>query len=705
VEQKNIAFNVSVHNRFSALADSEGISNSNKLWDNLKTSLNGATCQVCPVLRRNNRPWISDTTLRLVEQRHTTHSRPLRSGLAHRIKRSLKDDEQAWLTNRADDMQQAADRGDYRTVYANIRLLTGRGRSAPPTTILDQNGLVIKSDELQTQRWAEYFSSLYNRPNPTTTDTSLQGIMPAASSLVDESPPSLIEVKAAVHSLKQRKSPGTCDIPAEVIKALNDENLILIRDLLSMIWTERSVPQDFKDGIIVPVYKKGSKQDCANYRGITLLSITGKILTIILRKRLECLYESTIKEEQAGFRTGRGCVDHIFTLRRCLERRLWHGQPTVACFIDFAAAFDSVHRASMWNVLRKCGVPTLITDIITSMYSGANSCVRTKNGCSAPFPISTGVRQGCVLSPLLFNLVLNWILTKSFSPADGVTCSQVDQIQELSYADDIVILQPDSASCQDLLDRISEKAEMLGLKIKPAKTKVIYFHLDQQPNLTVYGEPIEVTEFFTYLGSGISSRHTSAKDEISARVGKASTTFNQLKHRIFKRQDLSLGLKMKVFNASVLSVLFYSSETWTMTKADLMTLETFQMYALRAILGVSRLQRLRNMDIREVCCHQPTIDNSIRLQRLRWLGDVARMPAGRLCGSIWRNPKPSGWRCTHNASKCTWDSTIQKDLGFLKSSYGSVNWHNNSTSIIQDLASDRVQWRRIVRGQATAGIT
>ena len=705
MEPKNIAYNISVHNRFSALADSEGISNSNEQWDKLQTSLNGAMRQVCLVLRCNTRPWISDTTLRLVEQWCATHSCPLRSGLAHRIKRSLKDDEQAWLTNHADDMRQAADRGHYRTVYANILLLTGRGRLAPPTTILDQNGLVIKSNELQTQHWAEYFSGLYNRPNPTTTDTSLQGIMPAASSLVDESPPSLIEVKAAVHSLKQRKSPGTCDIPAEGIKALYDENLILIRDLLSMISAECSVPQDFKDGIIVPVYKKGSKQDCANYRGITLLSITGKILTIILRKHLECLYESTIKDEQAGFWNGRGCADQIFMLRRCLERCLRHGQPTVACFIDFAAAFDSVHRASMWNVLRKCGVPTLITDIITSMYSRANSCVCTKNGCSAPFPISTWVRQGCVLSPLLFNLVLSWILTKSFSPADGVTCSQVDWIQELSYTDDIVILQPDSASCQDLLDRISEKAEMLGLKIKPAKTKVIYFHLNQQPNLTVHSKPIEVTEFFTYLGSGIPSRHTSAKDEISARIGKASITFNQLKHRIFKQQDLSLGLTMKVLNASVLSVLLYSSETWTMTKAVLMTLETFQMYALRAILGVSRLQRLCNTDVREVRCRQPTIDNAIRLRRLRWVGHVARMLAGCLCGSIWHNPKPSSWCCTRNASKCTWDSTIQKDLGSLKSSYGSVTWHNNSTSIIQELLSDWVQWRRIVRGQATVEVT
>ena len=391
----------------------------------------------------------------------------------------------------------------------------------PHQQLTRPNGLVIKSDELQTQSWAEYFSGLNHHHNPTTTDTSLQGIMPAASSLVNESPPSLIEVKAAVHSLKWRKSPGTCDIPAEVINALNDENLILIRDLLSMIRTERSVPQNFKDGIIVPVYKKGSKQDCANYGGIALLLITGKILTIILRKRLECQYESTIKDEQAGFWTGRGCVDQILMLRRCLERRLQYEQPTVMCFVDFAAAFDSVHRVSIWNVLRKCGIPTLITDIITSMYSRANSCVRTKSGCSAPFPISTGVRQGCVLSPLLFNLVLHWNLTKSFSPADGVTCSQVDQIQELSYIDDIVILQPDSASCQDLLDCISEKAEVLGLKIKPAKTKVIYFHLHQQPNLTVYGEPIEVTKFFAYLGSGISFWHTSAKDEMSACVGKA----------------------------------------------------------------------------------------------------------------------------------------------------------------------------------------
>ena len=150
----------------------------------------------------------------------------------------------------------------------------------------------------------------------------------------------------------------------------------------------------------------------------------GKILTIILRKRLECLYESTIKDEQVGFQTGRECVDQILTLCCCLERCLQHGQPTVACFIDFAAVFNSVHRASMWNMLRNCGVPTLITDIITTMYSGVNSRVCTKKRMLCPFPDIYRCQARMCSVPLLFNLVLNWILNKSGSLAARWTGSK-----------------------------------------------------------------------------------------------------------------------------------------------------------------------------------------------------------------------------------------------------------------------------------------
>jgi hypothetical protein len=704
-QEKRAEFNVAVKNRFDLLMTEETGTFQQPRWEAIKSAIKSAMEEVCPVLERNTRPWISAATLELVEQRRNTHVRSARTRFGHQIKQALKRDEKNWLAERAEEMQLASDRGDSRTVYQVIGTLSGKKRASLPNVIHDSTGAPITSPELQDRRWAEYFSNLYNRPAPQALDQLLQDDFPAPSPLVDQAAPSMEEIHMAVKLLKTRKAPGTCDIQAEVIKALDDVNLIVLKDLITDIWLKRRVPQDFKDGIIIPVYKKGAKYDCSNYRGITLLSIAGKVLTLILRHRLKPLYEITIREEQSGFRSGRGCTDQIFTLRRCLERRLRHMQPTVACFVDFAAAFDSVHRQSMWNALRKCGVPELFVELIRDMYSSANSLVRTRStSTQRPFPITTGVRQGCVLSPLLFNIVLNWVMNRSVRQTDGVVCSTSDTISELSYADDIVILQPDESSCQDLLDRISSNAGKLGLRIKPAKTKAIYFHLPSVPQLTVYGQHIEVTDSFTYLGSVLSSTRISAADEINVRLGKASAAFSRLKRHVFDRRDITIDLKMKIFNSSVLSVLLYASETWTITVTEIRRLETFQMYALRTILGVSRRQHLTNVLIREQCCNQASIESSIRKRRLRWLGHIARMPEERHCGSVWRNPKPSTWRCGRNAPKCTWDSIISKDLNFLKLVYGSANWDRNRIGIIKDLASDRSQWRRLVRGQATADV-
>lgn len=245
---------------------------------------------------------------------------------------------------------------------------------------------------------------------------------------------------------------------------------------------------------------------------------------------------------------------------------------------------------------------------------------------------------------------------------------------------------------------------MLGLRIKPSKTKAMYFHLPAAPALSVNGENIEVVDSFTYLGSVISGNRICAADDIDSRISKASRTFGALKRHVFGRNDISVSLKIKVFNASVLSVLLYAAETWAPRKPDLIRLEVFQMSCLRCILKVSRLQRLRNTEIRSRCDNQPSIECAIQKRRLRWLGHVARMDQGRICSSTWRNPKPNTWRCTRNAGKCTWDSLVAKDLAHLKGVYGAVNWSNHFTDIITDLAADRVQWRRVILGQATADV-
>jgi hypothetical protein len=666
----------------------------------IKESISHAIKAVCPVKRRNHHPWISRSTVQLVDERKSTHNRIRRNFLGREIKRRLKADREAWWCERADDMQRASDRGDSRSLFQTVNLIAGAKRPSPPITLNDRNGNALRSVQERTDRWREYYEDLYNRPDPSNLDQDLlDEAFPAESEMVDQSAPTLEEISKVVSSLKTRKSVGTCDIPAEALRALDSDNLVRIRDLIGLVWRNRSVPQDFKDGIIVPVYKKGAKSDCSNYRGITLLSIAGKILTTIIRSRMLRLYESTIRDQQAGFRGGRGCADQIFLLRRCIERRLRHGQPAVVCFIDFAAAFDSIHRDSMWAILRKCNLPSLFVDILRDMYSGASSWVRTGSGNSNTFSIRTGVRQGCVLSPVLFNLVLDWALKKAVTAGDGVMCSDLDVVCDLEYADDIAILQPDEASCQSLLDRIAESAGRLGLTIKPAKTKAMSFHLPSPPVLWVGGTQIEVVSTFTYLGSVISSEKVSAAEDITVRIAKASATFGRLKVHLFRRQDIAPNVKMKIYNAAILSILLYGSESWSLTQSEIRQLETFQMYCLRTILGVSIRERIPNAHIRQQCQNQPSVESLIRKNRLRWLGHVARMPPDRLCHSVWRNPKPRAWRCVRNAAKKTWDSLIAADLKFLKDAYGSANWSNNYIDIIADLAQDRTQWRQLCGGR------
>lgn len=680
--------------------DSEDIE---EVWSGFKSMTTDAVSAVCPVERKRTKAWISDRSLRIRDRRRGETNKKTRNFLHRELARSLRLDVDAWWADRAGALQHASNRGDSRTLFRIVNELAGHQPAPLPSTILDKDGNRVSDARPRLTRWAQHFEDLLNRPGPTQpADVAVNLPLPGEQP-IDETVPNLNEVRKAVQSLKSRKSPGACDIPAEALHALDDNSLALLSHLISLIWQQRQVPEDMRKSIIVPIFKKGRKADCANYRGISLLSIAGKVLTTILRHRMQHHYERKLRERQGGFRKGRGCIDQIFALRQVLERQIRYGKPTVICFIDFAAAFDSVHRDSMWKILKNCGLPNIFVDILKNLYDGSTSCVRTQDGLSPPFPVKTGVRQGCILSPLLFNLVLDWVLAKAIDDgADGVVVGDGCTVADLDYADDIALLQPDSASMQALLDRMADHAEHVGLKIKPAKTKVIALN-SPPPELHVYGEAIEVVDAFCYLGSTISGRTIAPNEDIACRIGKASTTFRRLSVRLWRRSDITIETKMKIFNASIVPVLLYGCETWSPLSANLNNLEVFHMSCLRTILGVSLHDRLSNQNIRRLCCNQQTIQDRLRQSRLRWLGHVARMPDDRLCSQVWCMPAPVNWRCVRSAPRRTWLSTVLSDLSHLKDTYGAAWWARCSTQIIKDAALDRAQWRRLImRGNPTA---
>ncbi|MDF4995661.1 reverse transcriptase family protein, partial [Vibrio parahaemolyticus] len=138
--------------------------------------------------------------------------------------------------------------------------------------------------------------------------------------------------------------------------------------LCSIAWTSGAVPLVWPTGVVVPIFKKGDQRVCSNYRGITLLSLPGKVYARVLEKRVRLIVEPQIEEEQCGFRPGRGTVDQLFTLARVLEGAWEFAQPVHMCFVDLEKAYDRVPRGILWGVLREYGVGGPLLRAIQSLY-------------------------------------------------------------------------------------------------------------------------------------------------------------------------------------------------------------------------------------------------------------------------------------------------------------------------------------------------
>ena len=167
--------------------------------------------------------------------------------------------------------------------------------------------------------------------------------------------------------------------------------------------------------MVVPIWKgKGDRQDCNNYRGITLLSVPGKVLAHLLMTRVRAHLLKFQRPEQSGFTPGKSTTDRILALRVLVERRLQFRQGLLAAYVDLKKAFDSVHRETLWELLRVRGIPARIIDLITGLYSGTESAVKCGGGhlqllscelrseagmCSCPITFQhlhgLGIRQSC----------------------------------------------------------------------------------------------------------------------------------------------------------------------------------------------------------------------------------------------------------------------------------------------------------------------
>ena len=177
----------------------------------------------------------------------------------------------------------------------------------------DKGGQILTKKEDQLKRWAEHFEELRNRPAP----SAIADIPPAENQLlVNCNTPTEEEVRWAIHTLKNGKAAGPDDFPAEALKAAPYTSAAMLWKIIERIWKEEKVPQDWKEGFLVKLPKKGDQSECENHRGIMLLSLQGKVFNRIMLERLKTAVDKKLRDHQAGFRKERSCINLITTKLR-----------------------------------------------------------------------------------------------------------------------------------------------------------------------------------------------------------------------------------------------------------------------------------------------------------------------------------------------------------------------------------------------------
>jgi len=155
-------------------------------------------------------------------------------------------------------------------------------------------------------------------------------------------------------------------------------------------------------------------------------------------------------------------------------------------FIDFQKAFDSVYRPAMWQIMKAYGIPEGIIDIVKCLYNNSRCAVRTEGELGEWFQIVTGVRQGCILSPLIFLLVIDWVMKKATrDTASGIEWLTDSKLKDLDFADDIALLDVLLNGIQDLTSQVEDTAKLVGLRVNAGKTKMMTLGTLPHGNITV----------------------------------------------------------------------------------------------------------------------------------------------------------------------------------------------------------------------------
>lgn len=633
------------------------ISEPDKSWNTMETRIIEVNNRFLKpdTTRQKKKGWMTDEIMNLMEERRRVKSNNTQEYWAiHRnIRKKIREAKAKWMTEKCSEIEDLNKKHDLFNTHKKIKEVTGSFRQRVSGNVSDENGNIVLEINDMLRIWKKYTEHLFDdeqRPEKPIFDA------------VEGPHITISEVKQAIKLMKNGKAMGPDEIPSEIFKIMEEDTIETLTALFNKIYDTGIIPERWLASTFITLPKKSNAKSCEDFRTISLMCHVLKIFLKIIHARIYKKCEENNGETQFGFRNGLGTREALFAIQVLIQRCRDVNCDVYVCFLDYTKAFDRCQHEKLLDLLTDIGLDGKDIRIIANLYWGQKATVRVDNRQTEYIDIKRGVRQGCILSPLLFNLYSNSVFKEALENTNRGIRVNGEIINNIRYADDTVLLSDSIEGLQELLNKVNQTSEVYGLSLNVNKTKYMVISKNPiQPGNLLYinNKPIERKSKFTYLGCTLNENWDHSQ-EIKHRIEIARNTFIQMKPLLSCR-DLNLTLKKRIVRCYIYSTLLYGVEAWTLSEAMERKLQAFEMWIFRRILRISWIQRITNEEVlRRMGC-EPEIMLTVKRRKLEYFGHIMRNSKFRILQNIVQGKVDS--RRGPGRRRISWLANLRKWFG------------------------------------------
>lgn len=556
-------------------------------WRTLKDILNAGREMFVPTkeIRRNtDPPYYNKSVRRLKRKARAVHRkkstvdevawRAKRKAVREELTEAKKVAKNRYMEGLFDEQDT---RGSWSKLYSHIRSLKGSNRSIP---VLRKGNREAENDKEKADMLSKQFAGVFQckeeqvkRARNGNADWDSLGITTA-------------DIWKEVKRLKNGKSPGPDGITGDTLKIAGSSAIPFLEELFKISFNTGEMPQEWKQGTVVPIFKEGERSDPRNYRPVSLTSVVCKIMESLIAKYVRRKWEERggwLSKEQHGFRPGHSCESQLVGLSQDLIDALDKKQEIDCVFIDFEKAFDKVPHGRLVDKLSSLELDNGITDWIEGFLTDRTQKVRVGTEQSDDIKVTSGVPQGSVLGPLLFIAYINDI-------GEGV------KSRVRLFADDLIVYrvvgtEEDTRVLQEDINQIQRWAEINRMKINSIKSQYVRFSRARERgdgNYQIEGVLLERKDCCKYLGL-VLDRKMDWGEQVTRVVSKS---LKQMAFVMRNLKETNGTVKEKAYMALIRPIAEYAAAVWDPYKiGQVKAVESIQRKAARKVKGKNRFRK------------------------------------------------------------------------------------------------------------------